>query len=361
MRSFSRFPRPRTPLRSVLAGLAAALLAACSTVKTPPPGAYRAQNAEPLPREITFWRPWLLYSAASPYRSLHVEVDAVEGAEPPREWLDALKRFLETQCRKPGGVRVALDDVIPRRQAAGVAPSLLALRHIDGPPPGAAFLYVLYWNSALTPGLEAANPHAVVFPYPCAVFIDRNYNEAGFGDRLGDLILVHEAGHLVGAARDPRHGDGAHCGDPDCLMGPAFFYDPSGRIGPRRTRQTSFCPDCLADMARWRRTPAPKNLSFDGPLLVRRERGYSVLSMPNAVHLHAGDHAAAPRDELLAALRACANNANATRVQEGFLLSVTAEGEAREVLAGIEAAKRDPAGPVREAAALLERRIRPRL
>jgi hypothetical protein len=310
----------------------------------------------PLPQEVTFWKPWLLNSASSPYRKLHVEVDAVKGAEPPQAWLDSLAAFLRQQCNKPDGVRVVRSNRIPQAEAAASSVTSLALRYLDGPPPGSAFIYVLYYNSAMNPALKTANPHAVVFPYPCAVFVDRNYNEAGFGDVMGGLILKHEAAHLVGAARSPSHGDGAHCRNRDCIMNPVFIYVPEfAAVGASPTPQTLFCQDCLADMARWRASAAPANLRFRGPFLARRETGYSVMTLPNSVHLHLGSAESLPVTQVRKAVQDAARGA--LRSREGFILSVSAAGDLESVKAALERARRDPAAPVRQGAELYRNRL----
>ena len=317
-----------------------------------PPDGFRK---EALPQEVTFWQPWLLNSSRTPYRKLHVEIDAVQGAEPPQAWLDELSGFLKTQCDKPDGVRVVRSHTISLREAASASTTSLALKYLNGPPAGSAFLYVLYYNSALNPALKTANPHAVVFPYPCAVFVDRNYNEAGFGDVLGGLILVHEAAHLVGAARNHSHGDGAHCRNRPCLMNPTFVYAPEMiALGMMPTPQTEFCPDCLADMARWRTTPAPANLRFTGSFLTRREAGYSVLTLPNSVHLHLGT-GMMPTTQLREAMREAADGP--LRSREGFILSVSASGDPAEVQRALLRAGSDPASPVRQAASLYAARL----
>jgi len=313
-------------------------------------------RSTPLPQEVTFWKPWLLNASRSPYRKLYVEVDAVRGAEPPQAWLDGLAAFLKTQCDKPDGVRVVRSNTISQAEAASSSTTALALRYLDGPPPGAAFIYVLYYNSAMNPALKTANPHAVVFPYPSAIFVDRNYNQGGFGDVLGGLILQHEAGHLVGAARNPAHGDGAHCRIADCLMNPVFNYVPGlAAVGETPTPQTALCDACLQDTSRWRSTPAPGNLRFRGPFLVRRESGYTVMTLPNTVHLHLGSADSLPVGQLLKAVRAAA--AGPLRPQEGFILSVSAGGSAAAVNAALAAAAQDPAGPVRQAAQLFTAKL----
>jgi hypothetical protein len=304
------------------------------------------------------WTPWRLYTNANPYRALHVEIDAVAGAEPPQAWLNDLRATLAKHCAKPNGVRVVRSNVIPQSVAARTSSSALALRYIDGPPAGAAFIYVLYYNSSLNPSLKTANPHAVVFPYPSAIFVDRHYNEAGFGDRLGSLILQHEIGHLMGAARDASHGDGAHCHYRYCLMNPAFDYNPLRRfMGRDEAPQQALCPECVAELNRERGRPAPANLRFVGPVMVRNEGAYQVMALPNALHLHFGSNSDAVARDVLTKLRA--TSAAALRAQEGFILSATTAGDAASVQRSIALARRDSAKPVREAARLMATKLAP--
>ena len=343
------------PLRQ-LPGIcaAAAILLFLASCASPHPSDGFRKGA--LPQEVTFWKPWLLNTSRTPYRKLWVEVDAVQGAEPPQAWLNELSTFLRTQCDKPDGVRIVRGNTIPLAEAASTSITSLALKYLDGPPPASAFLYVMYYNSALNPALKTANPHAVVFPYPCAVFVDRNYNEAGFGDVLGNLILKHEAAHLLGAARDPSHGDGAHCRNKPCLMNPTFIYVPEMvALGLSPTPQDHFCPDCLADMARWRATPPSPDLRFNGPFLARRADGYTVMTLPNTVHLHLGSATSLPVSQIRAAVRQA--GAGPLRSREGFILSVSADGDPASVRAALANASHDPAGPVRQAAAAFEERL----
>ena len=349
--AFSRLVGPVTALAMV----------ACRTLgpEQPAPGVVTAVTGQNLPREVTFWQPWLLYNHPAPYATLHVEVDAVAGCEPDPRWLQQLRDFLTREAGKPGGVTVRLDDVIPRSTAATLSSSALALRHIDGPDGDAAFMYVLYYDSSLNASLKTANPHAIAFPYPCAIFIDRNYNEGGFGDEVGGEVLVHEAGHLLGAARSYNHGDGAHCRRRDCIMNAAFEYSPLRKwVGGKVTPQQEFCPECRLDLARWRAMPPAAGLRFDGPLLVRDAGDYQVYALPNAVHLHAGTARALNRSQVIALIRKSVPASMQAR--EGFIVSGSAVGPDDAVLRGIAAAKQDPAGPVKTAAQLLEKQFQAR-
>ena len=216
---------------------------------------------------------------------------------------------------------------------------------------------MLYYHSGLNPALKTANPHAVAFPYPAAIFIDRNYNDGGFGDRMGASVLQHEAGHIIGAARDTSHGDGAHCRNENCLMSPVFEYNPLRRwVGLPLAPQQKLCAECTAELSRWRATPPARHIGFAGPLFRRNEGSYQVLSLPGAIHLHCGPAGSLSPSQVLRTLRHAASAG--LRSKEGFILSAAANGEPLEVSAALKAAQQDPATPVRHAAALLKKQIK---
>ena len=139
-------------------------------------------------------------------------------------------------------------------------------------------------------------------------------------------------------------------------MNPAFEYVPELiALGGAPTAQTALCPDCLQDMAQWRATPAAGNLRFKGPFLVRRELGYSVMTLPNTVHLHLGSAESVPVGQMRKAVQVAA--AGPLRTKEGFIMSVSAEGTPESVKSALQQAGRDPAGPVRQAAELFAAKL----
>lgn len=285
-------------------------------------------------RTASFWRPYLLYLKDMPHSSLYVEIDAVEGTEPGRSDLERLRTFLEQYCDKPDGIDIALGPPIPASAAEGESEASLALKYLDGPPAGEteqqpAFLYILYYDSRLCgssdgradgggPGgtgwlrwsgianrwngiadtwgldrnhptsIEAKKPHIRLLPYPSVIFIDRHYDP--WGHDMWDLFLLHEVGHVLGLARGLDHGDGMHCDDPRCLMNAkarmGFFRWLIGRDRPRY--QHDLCEKCTFELRRYRDLPADPDLRFVGPLLVRSERAYHVLSLPGFVELYVG-------------------------------------------------------------------------
>lgn len=303
--------------------------------------------------EIAFWNPHQLYLSPEPYRSLHVEVDVVEGTAPSFAHISALRTFLLQYCKKPEGIHIKWDDVIPRRIARKESHSGLALRYIDGPPPGAAFLYVLYFDSSLNSKMETKNPHVSVLPYPCAIYIDRQYNPMGAAILAGHITLLHEAGHILGLTRNERHSDGVHCTNEFCLMQAKIRISPHRALaGLSPTEQNSLCQDCYRDIMSSRRRKPASNLRFDGPFLMRKEKGYQVAALPDFVHLRIGELDSKQKKEIWTEIR---QNTGLVRGGEGLLMNASAEGSDKEILQAIQKAKEDPYARVRELATTLEK------
>ena len=199
-------------------------------------------RTSPLPQEVTFWQPWLLNYLTVPLSEVPCGNGCREGSGAAAGMAGWSIRFLKEHCEKPDGVRVVRSDTHPtRRKPPRPRLTSLALRIWMARRRDRLSFMCCITIARMNPSLKTANPHAVVFPYPSAIFVDRNYNEAGFGDVLGGLILKHEAAHLVGAARNPSHGDGAHCRNAGLSYEPCFHYVPElSRDGWRRRRRRLF-------------------------------------------------------------------------------------------------------------------------
>jgi hypothetical protein len=191
----------------------------------------------------------------------------------------------------------------------------LAQRHLQGPPadatnPPPAFIYILYYDSALChlPGAgphrpihkhlslqydfgwsELFPPHTHWLPFPAVIHMDRRYLK-GTPRSLEGLLLMHEAGHVLSLTQNENHGFNNHCTDGKCLMAPKLQVDlPRALFSKQKTRQTELCAKCQADLLQGRIAAAPTNLSFLGPVLVRSERGYFVAVLPGEMLLFSGN------------------------------------------------------------------------
>lgn len=262
----------------------------------------------------TRWQPQRLYLNRSPYPSLYVEVAAVAGTEPSDAVLEQLRQFLTRYCDKPGGIRIVRDTLILGSEARGFSHDALAQRYLQGPPadatnPPPAFIYILYYDSALCQ-LPGAGPHGPIhkhlslqydfgwtklyhphthwMPFPATIHVDRRYLKA-LPRSLEGLILSHEAGHVLGLVQNEKHERNNHCTDRKCLMAPKLIVDlPRALFSKQKTRQTNLCAKCQADLTRDRMTATATNLCFLGPVLVRSEQGYFVAVLPGELLLFSG-------------------------------------------------------------------------
>ncbi len=320
------------------------------------------------PADTEFWQPHLLYLKRSPYPRLHVEVDAVAGCQPSQERLENLRAFLAAHCDKPAGITLVRDEVISQKDATGWPSQVLARRHISGPPDGqaAAFLYVLFYDGSLcdkaslfggggAPREKNRKPHVNLIPYPAAIMINTRYG-AAFEKHTGDLLLRHEAGHLFGLSRH-QHSAGFHCENPDCLMRATTTINLTRLLtGRDPVTQHELCADCLAELRSNGRRAAAGNLRFVGPVLVRSESGYHVLSLPGHVKLVLGDLSDQDCRDYAARVRESSfsreENEPGIRCWMDGKLPLSAANQR-----ALERAGKDPVGAVRQAAGLLQKHL----
>ncbi len=292
-------------------------VAGCSTSEA----ARQKENAEAL-RQIGFWQPHQMYLLSSPHQKLYVEVDSVEGCSPSDETLNKFRDFLAGHCQKPGGIEIVRSDIIPLQDARGVMPSALARKYLNGPPENAegeapAFLYVLFFNDVVSdrprvvetghPGARAAqplrldnrNPHVDMLPYPAMIYMNVNWSPKSYHD----AALQHEAGHVLGLAFRPTNASAGHCLSRWCLMTSGLHMIPFF-LGLDHGLQVQLCEQCLAQLAESQTKEPPSNVRFIGPVLVRSEAGYEVLSLPHRAKVILGDVSAKDCREFAAAVRA---------------------------------------------------------
>ena len=300
-------------------GACGLFLAGCASPK--PAHAPAATNDVQLPG---YWQPHLLYLLDSPHRRLYVEADAVEGCVPSDATLKKLHDFLAARCDKPGRIEIARGKVIPRSAARGVAPEALARKYVTGPPdsaatPPPAFLCVLFYDGVLCdePAASAGRfsamaPHVRLPPprNPCTTYLPYPliYMNMRYGPKFTqDVLLRHEAGHILGLVNRTNNASGHHCLDPNCLM----YQSIELRIGrlllgrnPIDPRQRQLCQKCLAELAEDAKQPPLTNLSFVGPVLVQTEPGYHVLSLPSRAKVIVGEFSEQDCRDFAAAVRA---------------------------------------------------------
>ena len=304
----------------ILAGLALVVsglfLAGCATPKATPP-----EGDAGITEFNGNWQPHLLYLRPAPHARLYVEVDAVAGCAPSEATLNKLREFLTTYCEKPGGIEIVRRPLISQAAARGRPPHALARTFMAGPPagPGAApaFLYVLYYDSALSeepppaaPGQRAGSPPPPAFnehpqsdllPYP-AIYMNVRYR---FEKWVPDEMLLHEAGHVLGLVSRSAFAADHHCLDPNCLMNRTLRVSMSRTVtGRHHTRQIQLCGRCRQELVDSLKLPPPANLRYAGPVLVRSENGYAVLALPNRVKVLLGTLTEADCQDFAGAVKA---------------------------------------------------------
>ena len=246
-------------------------------------------------KSLSFWKPHLLYLQSATCESLYVEIDAVEGSEPSKETIATLRQFLLQYCNKPGKVQIVRNASIPLRHARATRPEILALQHMDGPEHSKddgriAYLYVLFYDSSQLLDKkyrQAVNPHAKLLPYPAAIYMDTRYIEAHHLTKYEAQLLHHEVGHILGLTWSQQRGDDCycHCRDKSCLMYESYKVN----ILPfQKHQEKDLCELCKGDLAAARADEADPRLKFIGPVMVRSEKDYQVLSLPAFVKLHFG-------------------------------------------------------------------------
>jgi len=233
-----------------------------------------------LPKEFQESAKMLL--AATPFKTICLEVDSVEGAEAPTGTIEALAEFLRVTCNKP--VSVVTKEPIPAIEAAKMPPHFTALLHMCGPSGNdpndtSAYVYVLLYRGR---GDWERAGHARP-DYPWAMFIDMATSGLSGRSQIR-FALKHEAGHMMTLGSSTAHGDGAHCSNRNCLMCKAFSIT-RGFLGLQRG---NLCETCQRDLSELKRSVQPTNLTFKGPFVVRREHGYFVAKLPGAVHVEVG-------------------------------------------------------------------------
>lgn len=168
----------------------------------------------------------------TPYSSVIVEVDYVEGFAPTISARNSLEAFLEERLNKPGGVAIMLDDKIPvtgnqamtagdirdlesqYRNQFSVDDRLAAyLIILDGKFEQESVLGLAYYNTSMALFEEVIRDNTGGLGQPSAATVEAT-------------VMRHEAGHLMGLVDNgtPAQTDhvdeerGAHCTTESCLM-----------------------------------------------------------------------------------------------------------------------------------------------
>jgi hypothetical protein len=202
------------------------------------------------------------YLGAVPYSSLLVEVDWIQGEDPDQNALNLLEQRLNERCRKPGGITIKLDSVIP---AQGITTwrlsdiQALERRYRGSYSAGnTAVLYFLYLNggyeddtsTSQTLGISYTGSSICIFKDSVRVTRGNPANRSA----VEDSVLVHEAGHNlglvnIGVPMQSPHEDSAHsghCTNTSCVN----YWAVDTSLSPRllSTIPNQWGQECLADL-----------------------------------------------------------------------------------------------------------------
>ncbi len=306
----------------------------------------------------------LLYLLANPYPRLYVQVDAVEGCEPDEASITAVRSTLSRYCDKPGGIEIVRTNIIPREKVRGLAETMVAIHHMQGPPdspkrPPAAYMYILFYNSGALGTSITREPRAPYVPtdYPCAVFVDTAYM-GPHRKRLEPRLLTHELYHTLGLVKISSRGDENHCRSRSCLMYHSYSLDECLYRGG--DRNYGICGKCKRDLQTAKASAPNTQMSFQGPILVRRESGYWVGLLPSYVGLYFRPVTVQDRPTILQAARnsghrvKCIENSVICYDQTTFLQTLGSESQKYRAL---EKALEDPNPNVTRAAETLAKSL----
>lgn len=353
------------------------MLAGCGTSKVNQSGG----NAH-VSETYGFWQPYLLYLQASPHARMYVEVDAVEGCEPSDATLAKLRTFLAAYCNKPGGIEIVRSDVIRVNAARGIGRKALAYRFFKGPPDSArgeapAVMYLLFYDGALCDERTSSKghqgesrrkspeserdmvPHVELLPYPAIIFINTRYGSRMAGREYPfekrDDALLHEAGHLLGLSRRLTGAATNHCLATSCLMTSAIYMHYSRAfLGRNPMKPHRLCESCVAELTASAASRSTTNLHFVGPVLVRSEDGYHVLSLPSRVKVIVGKLIEQDCHDFVSAFRAEAPPPKMSEYRADGWMKPAMLRDAAKSREIINRAKADPFAPVRTVASRLE-------
>jgi hypothetical protein len=162
-------------------------------------------------------------------------------------------------------------------------------------------------------------------------------------------LLLHEAGHGLGLAFRPDYASGGHCLDRTCLMNRTIRVQISRLLlGRDPITQHQLCRRCVTQLAESSKPSPPSNLRFVGPVLVRSEAGYHVLSLPDRVKVIVGDLAQQDCRDFAAAVRAETLSGSADAWQAVGTLKAEALREPAKLRELLDRANADPYETVRK-------------
>jgi hypothetical protein len=246
---------------------------------------------------LSFWKPNLLYQNGRQCQRLYVEIDTLQGCQPDDDTISSLGLFLKQYCAKPGGIKIIQENFAASSDTDLTRPELLALEQMNGPdeimPESTAYLYILFYDSKKLTGKnkKLIAPFVRLLPYPSAIYIDISYiNKHSFGGlrKHQAQLLKHEVGHVLGLKWSQEENHDWHCPKKECLMYKNYEIDFFKLFTFQKIPQKEFCQSCKEYLNKTGSDQQDETLRFMGPVMVRSEKDYHVLSLPGFVKIHIG-------------------------------------------------------------------------
>lgn len=168
---------------------------------------------------------------ASPFRSLRIDIEYMNGYAPDNQALSQLQQFLTTYLAKPGGIRISSTVIADQSQGTYTESEILNLEHLyrqTYSSDSVLDVYVLFvdgsFSNSAVLGLAYENTSV------CMMGQTIQSQSGGINQVsrsvLEATVLEHEFGHLMGlvnlgAPMQTPHEDASHphhCTNQQCLM-----------------------------------------------------------------------------------------------------------------------------------------------
>jgi hypothetical protein len=350
-------------MKTIFSGIAVCTIAglACLLAGCGPSGSVKAAAQPTRVDASLIERCASLYLSPAGPQKIIVEIDSVEGCEPPQAALDELGEFLHRYTSKE--VRYLRKPSIARSDSVGMPPEVLATRNARGASADGndAYLYLLFYEGESNSKLAAYVPPY----YRCAILVKMSCRNAA-AMKMWGLVealsrdLKHEAGHVLGLCRNLSHGDGIHCRNACLMQERAIMVVSISKwvLGSDYITKppTDLCADCRQDLTHIKERQKPSGMEFNGPILVRHEQQYTVYILPCHLHIEFGG-AKLERDDLIAIALNQAKAILTNKATYTFSYSWD-DAHPSSQLSSVEAAQKDGNMVVRSAAKEVERVIR---
>lgn len=216
------------------------------------------------------------YHQSSDDRSLHFELDAVEGLSPYASSLEYLGAFVERVLEKPDGIAFDADETLAPAGSDHVWTfdelDAFSRQHARDDSEGPVSIHVLFVDGSYASGDDGGTVLGLAWGQRYIALFQDAIRSGCSGGLLGPFstdaceiaernVWAHEIGHVIGLVdnglpsrvnhRDAEHG--RHDVSDGCLMywaydRPAIFDVLLSRLDSGQSADVDFCENCWADL-----------------------------------------------------------------------------------------------------------------